>query len=141
MGIMILDLKTPVIVMLIKNGCVFNLEWLSIDSYDFCNKSFIFVSFVTLAWLWMPSWKSNALIYFQYLLIKTFMTYLLKILILRLRLRPTAQGQSLSALNILLRPKAKIATTVQHCTWTPQFSDLLCFTYFLGRFGNIKEAF
>ena len=35
--------------------------------------------------------------------------------ILRLRLRPTAEGRSLSGPNIRLRPKVKIAPTVQHC--------------------------
>ena len=34
--------------------------------------------------------------------------------ILRLRLRPTAEGQSLSGPNSLLRPKVKTAPTVQH---------------------------
>ena len=36
------------------------------------------------------------------------------ILILRLRLRPTAKGRSFSGPNIRLRPKVKIAPTVQH---------------------------
>ena len=35
--------------------------------------------------------------------------------ILRLRLRPTTKGRSLSGPNIRLRPKVKIAPTVQHC--------------------------
>ena len=35
-------------------------------------------------------------------------------LFLRLRLRPTAKGQSFSVPNIRLRPKVKIAPTVQH---------------------------
>ena len=47
------------------------------------------------------------------------MTYVLCFFILRLRLRPTAKGRSLSGPNIRLRPKVKIAPTVQHCE-TPQ---------------------
>ena len=44
MGIMILDLKTPVVVMLIKRGCVFLIlsDNLTVQN-DFCNKGFIFV--------------------------------------------------------------------------------------------------
>jgi hypothetical protein len=49
-------------------------------------------------------------------LIKTFITYVLRFFILRLRLRPMAVGRSLSGLNIRLQPKVKIAPTVQH--WT-----------------------
>ena len=36
-------------------------------------------------------------------------------LILRLRLRSTAEGRSFSGPNIRLRPKVKIVPTVQHC--------------------------
>ena len=43
------------------------------------------------------------------------MTYVLHFFILRLRLRPTAKGRSLSGPNIRLRPKVKIVPTVQHC--------------------------
>ena len=43
-------------------------------------------------------------------------------LILRLRLRPTAEGRSLSGPNIRLRPKVKIRPTVQHwCTYIRLF--------------------
>ena len=45
----------------------------------------------------------------------TFITYVLGFFILRLRLRPTAKGRSLSGPNIRLRPKVKIAPMVQHC--------------------------
>ena len=45
---------------------------------------------------------------------KTFMTYVLLFFILRLRLWPTAKGQSFSGPNIRLRPKVTIAPTVQH---------------------------
>ena len=43
------------------------------------------------------------------------MAYVLCFFILRLRLRPTAEGRSLSGPNIRLRPKVKIVPTVQHC--------------------------
>ena len=56
--------------------------------------------------------ESNSPNYFQYMLVKTFITFVLKILILRLR--PTTEGQSLTGLNIQLRPKVKITTMVQH---------------------------
>ena len=44
------------------------------------------------------------------------MTYFLWFFILQLRLRPMAKGRSFTGLNIRLRPKVKIAPTVQHCT-------------------------
>ena len=46
------------------------------------------------------------------------MTYeiFLKFLILQLRLRSTAEGQSFLGPNIRLRPKVKNVATVQHCT-------------------------
>ena len=43
------------------------------------------------------------------------MTLVLQFFILRLWLRPKAEGQSLSGPNIRLRLKLKIAPTVQHC--------------------------
>ena len=48
------------------------------------------------------------------MLIKTYDIWLKFFLILRLRLRPTAKGRSLSGPNIRLWPKAKIAHPVQH---------------------------
>ena len=50
--------------------------------------------------------------------------------ILWLRLRPTAEGQSLSGPNIRLRPKVKIAPTVQH--W---LGDM-----FLWLVANLKQG-
>ena len=49
--------------------------------------------------------------------------------ILRLRLRSTAEGRSFSGPNIRLRPKVKIAPTVQH--WQNKF-DLKLSVYSLG---------
>ena len=48
------------------------------------------------------------------MLIKTYDIWLKFFLILRLRLRPTAKGRSLSGPNIRLRTKVKIAPSVQH---------------------------
>ena len=48
------------------------------------------------------------------MLIKTFMTHILQFFILRLLLRSMAEGRSFSGPNIWLRPKVKIAPTVQH---------------------------
>ena len=56
------------------------------------------------------------------------MTYVLRFFILRLRLRPTAEGRSLSGPNIQLRPKVKIAPTVQH--WFVYLHGL--FTYMVS---------
>ena len=46
---------------------------------------------------------------------QTFYDICFTFFILRLWLRPTAEGRSLSGPNIRLRPKVKIAPTVQHC--------------------------
>ena len=45
----------------------------------------------------------------------TLMTHVLQFFILRLWLRSMAEGRSFSGANIRLRPKMKIAPTVQHC--------------------------
>jgi hypothetical protein len=59
------------------------------------------------------------------ILFKTFIPYVLLFFILRLRLRPMVEGQSLSGPNIRLRPKVKIAPTVQHCFFSNFKSKLL----------------
>ena len=56
--------------------------------------------------------ESNSPNHFQYMLIKTFITYVLKNLILQIR--PTTEGQNLTGVNIQLWPKVKITATVQH---------------------------
>jgi len=48
------------------------------------------------------------------------MTHVLQFFILRLRLRSTAKDRSFSGPNIRLRPKVKMAPTVQHCFKDPK---------------------
>ena len=66
------------------------------------------------------------------------MTYVLHFFNLRLRLRSTAEGQSFSGPNIRLRPKVKIAPTVQHCRPDEQTPSLQIFdataSFILTRF-------
>ena len=58
--------------------------------------------------------------------------------ILRLRLRPTAKGRSFSGPNIRLRPKVKIAPTVQHWKSEQRKVSLICYLHFFSNMWRVQ---